>query len=433
MGTVRDFVRVWRGLSYALRLPPALRPDALREFWATKFRLMLWDPHTAPPPYPLASWLHDSKQFFWLTLAPLYRVLDTHFPGIAYPALGPCTRDGHPACPPNCPDHLLPPVIPEVLWAQLGWPISDHPRAKHLVLSNYSVKLGTRVLSLVHDRSRQEAHRTYISLALTLGWRHDPALLPSDWLRHLRASFRLAWSLPWDNKHKEVFWRLAVDGIPGCSSRTVWTCPCCPCVAPLNHTRAHAFWDCPIAASVLDILQSELGAWAPSLTNRPAASGLRSRLHQPVSLSPSAPPVVGPPFLLSRAAVWLCRPPLPSIHAGVWCVVCLAAIAAMDHGRRTLYRLLQRHGSLSPAHLSGPRQRTLFQVWGHASVPAPPQSIVATACLLAQADFWGRLHSFVSLGMAPAQWAAGVGPCHPFLSHAGRRLSPRAPFPVDPG
>ena len=48
-------------------------------------------------------------------------------------------------------------------------------------------------------------------------------------------------------------------------------------------------------------------------------------------LSPYAP--------LSRACLSLAQPPVPSMHAGVWQVVCMAALSAMAHGRQQVWRL----------------------------------------------------------------------------------------------
>ena len=69
--------------------------------------------------------------------------------------------------------------------------------------------------------------------------------------------------------------------------------------------RQHAFWSCPIAMAIRREITS--------------------------CLSPETE--------LSRANVWLLRPP-PLIHGGVWVIVEAAALSAMDMGRRAMSHAL---------------------------------------------------------------------------------------------
>jgi hypothetical protein len=94
-------------------------------------------------------------------------------------------------------------------------------------------------------------------------------------------------------------------------------------------------------------------------------------------------------------------------HAAVWALVCLAAVAAMDHGRAFLWLL----------HLQAGRSRD----------PLPPQQ-VARVCASAVAHFCRALHDFAAHGDAPARlWQ--LPPGHPFLDQApgAERLRVRLP------
>ena len=91
-----------------------------------------------------------------------------------------------------------------------------------------------------------------------------------------------------------------------------------------------------------------------------------------------------------RAALWLVRPPAGVVQP-VWDVVCLAALSAMDLGR----------------------QRVVMA--GLAARCALPSAQVLRIGTSVVADFWGRLQSFVSLGVRPSDWDS-VPLAHPFLA-----------------
>ena len=100
----------------------------------------------------------------------------------------------------------------------------------------------------------------------------------------------------------------------------------------------------------------------------------------------AAQPLAAP---LSVASIWLARPP-PAVHRGVWEVACLAAVAAMDHGRRRMY-----------AMSTGP----------------PPAAPLHTICARsAVARFWELLADFVVLGCAPGAWRTCLSSTHPFVA-----------------
>ena len=101
---------------------------------------------------------------------------------------------------------------------------------------------------------------------------------------------------------------------------------------------------------------------------------------------------------VSRAQLWLVQAP-ERLDAAVWDVVCLAALSAMEFGRRRL-------------------------AVGRGLVGAVP---VAVAAAGAVADFWGRLSGFVALRVVPRGWGS-VPADHPFLGRvSGASLVLRVP------
>jgi len=124
--------------------------------------------------------------------------------------------------------------------------------------------------------------------------------------------------------------------------------------------RMHHFWDCVVVQGLRDALAEVLVGWAGG-----AAAGLL------------------------RRHLWLAEAP-PTLHQGVWDVVCLACLSALETGRQALYAARSESGCVA--------QGALRRV---------------TAAVVA--DFWARLRSFATLGVRPRGWHdVPVG--HPFLS-----------------
>ena len=90
--------------------------------------------------------------------------------------------------------------------------------------------------------------------------------------------------------------------------------------------------------------------------------------------------------------MWLPTSPA-GVYAGVWDVVCLAALAAMDKGRR-----LMAAAFFDPA-------------------PPPPAALVARSIRAARAHFWCALADFVALQRVPAAWRQRCPPTHPFICY----------------
>ena len=131
-----------------------------------------------------------------------------------------------------------------------------------------------------------------------------------------------------------------------------------PPAAPPGHAdpRQHHFWECPVAVAVRAALQPFVAGGAP----------------------------------LTREHVWLATAP-PGWAQCAWDVVALAAIAAMDAGRR-----------------AGLRKRR----------PAgPPAAAADAASLRAVTQLWAALQDFTELGLPQRrrrEWLA-LRPDHPVL------------------
>ena len=144
-----------------------------------------------------------------------------------------------------------------------------------------------------------------------------PRTLP---LARLHAAFVHTWRLPCPNALKQILWILAVDGVPGSRNPA---CRFCPSQAetPSTHTnspRLHCFWQCSVAMVVRQEIDNALAVWCPTHT------------------------------AVSRRALWLLEAPptSPTLHENVWTVVCLAALEAVEHSRRAVWRA-HSHSQLS--------------------------------------------------------------------------------------
>ena len=171
------------------------------------------------------------------------------------------------------------------------------------------------------------------------------------------------WRLPWHNQHKEVFWRLTLDALPT-AARLHNASSACVCGAP-GPNWLHHFWSCPVAVSLLAVLTDHL----------------QSRDMLPVPLLP--------------LHVLLAQPPSSRLHAGVWRVLCLAFVCALDHVRKAACAI------------------------GLAGVPSVPPSAPDTSVPLminrAIARFWDLLTEFCVLNAAPDSWQHSVVASHPFF------------------
>jgi hypothetical protein len=131
--------------------------------------------------------------------------------------------------------------------------------------------------------------------------------------------FGRLWHVPWKNGHKEVFWPLAVNGVRAAGAcQRYFSAPCsCGVMGSGAHgdserLRQHAFWECAIAQALRTQVQRGLGR-----------------------------------ALFQQLLLWLVDPP-PSVYDIVWRVVVLAAIWAIEQGRKRMWSLVHtpaRQGS----------------------------------------------------------------------------------------
>ena len=113
--------------------------------------------------------------------------------------------------------------------------------------------------------ARATAHERYVKEALGL----EPLQgLPNGALEALRGSLRRLWqSLKWENANKEIFWRLAVDGVPLPGNSHMRGAPVVACGCGsfsaghqgLGSPRQHHFWHCPVAQAVVGQVEARAG------------------------------------------------------------------------------------------------------------------------------------------------------------------------------
>lgn len=194
--------------------------------------------------------------------------------------------------------------------------------ATPLPLSSITVRAATAILTVPGSDWRANTYlRPFAAAAV------GAADLQAAPLPELQAALQRLWQLPWENGRKETFWRLAYDALPT-AARLHRDEPCACGTSGVRPDRHHHFWACPTARTVVDDITCSLAAAAPQ-----------------------------PPPALTTADLWLARSP-PGIHAGVWGVVSLAAVEAMDRGRRRLVAArLQQQRQQPPA--AGPQYRQL--------------------------------------------------------------------------
>ena len=254
-------------------------------------------------------------------------------------------------------------LLPRLLWRLPG---SNYG----VLLSRMRVRQATRAQLGPLLAARGEKQVAFLQEAYA-GAAPSPAQLDAA---SLYPVFQQLWSLPWENSRKEVYWRLTLDGLPTAARMHQGEGEPCNCGTRLPG-RPHHFWECPVAQAVVGELQRVIGPQAPQL---------------------------------SRAQVWLLQAP-QGIHGGVWGVVCLAAIIAMEKGRKLLTKWRLAGGQ------AGGAQQGARRGAGQQRPPPPLAQRLPAASRLAVATIWDCLQDFVGLGLAPAPWVAEVAADHPFL------------------
>ena len=216
-----------------------------------------------------------------------------------------------------------------------------------------TVKAGTLMQVSSAPSPQQDKLEAFVALANA-----DSGDASADSVRSL---LRRLWALPWDNHHKEVFWRLALNALPT-PERLHKADEVCGCGAVHGAGRAHLYHECAIVKPLWEAISAQFqGDWAL-------------------------------PAGLQRRHLWLAQRPISQLHQGVWDLVCLAAVCAMDHARRQWCARKER-GSL------------------------PGASMVDRIGRHAVANFWLNLGDICGLNMLPRRWREAVPAGHPFLSY----------------
>ena len=397
--TVADLVRIRRTLHAHARAVQGLQPAADPAVW----QRALWGGRTTDEAWrALQPTPHLAEAEACMRHPERLRIgvwaLCMYLPP-TWMALVGLPLHGHPAPDPPPPIPPVPPGSSRALSALLdtmGWHIPAQPGrpARFLSIRSLTVSDATTRLLRPTATARMAMQRRYVGTAHLL----QPAAGPSEpALQGLRQGLAALWRVRCSNEHKEILWRLTLQGVAGAGGhavpRTAVACPCsnfiCRPVGPDDRVacswlqQRHAFWTCPIAQSVVRAVQAVLRdahpAWAGPLT---------------------------------PSHLWLLQPPpIPMLQPVVWALVCAVALAAVDRGRRFLW------GRLGDTNVAGPQQLTLRQAWGldrqRAQAPAP---VLQQAQRRAVADLWFRLRDTAHFtSPVPKSWRSSVGPAHPFL------------------
>ena len=104
-------------------------------------------------------------------------------------------------------------------------------------------------------------------------------------------------------------------------------------------------------------------------------------------------------------------PPGPAVHAGLWAVVCLAALCAM---RRSF-------GHAAAAYL---RRRCRLEEGQLPPLPSEPGSARAVLSAAAVARFWDLLAEFCAVAKPPEDWVDALRAWHghPFFQMNGDHI-----------
>ena len=204
------------------------------------------------------------------------------------------------------------------------WTIGQkaHPMTK------YTVKLGTRLLSMGGQLERADAYYRWL-YALC-----GATEAPGSPLIHQHL-----WKLPMDNQWKEPFWHVSMGGFI-CSSGSK-PCACGMCETP---DILHHFKHCPVAAAVYGQISDE---------------SIHAEKVQ---------------FL-----VWTGTPP-QRMPKTIWLFICVSAVYAIDRGRRYMYKLkYHAAGPVPQADTISPKERpSPFRPSGISSISTPRKCLKAS-------------------------------------------------------
>jgi len=252
------------------------------------------------------------------------------------------------------------------------------------------VRKLTHMLMNPYKAARKIQHASFVREALGV-----PSHTDIDGQLHaFHSRLATSWDLHAPNSIKATLWQLAVNGIPGAHvPSSSWECPCHLHGGLPSTGRAHTFWDCPVAQAVRQQLTASLEGCD-----------------------------------VQRADVWTLSLPsaLPANHPlhacpNIWFLACMAAVAAMEFGRRVLWRARLGEwpdpGSRGLGLLSHRLPRAVVsQVIAPLVREGRDQALVAVSYLAVE-HFWWLLQEFTllqpSAGPPVGPWQGAVGT--PFL------------------
>lgn len=256
-----------------------------------------------------------------------------------------------------------------VIIPRLGWRLVclGH-KTRVIFVSNLRVRDATALQLSASQGERVKAHACFIHEAYERGGDAVCSLEEHGVLNRL---FVRCWGLCWENKKKEIFWRLAVDGVADGHRWINMSHNVCAC-GVVNPRRDHFFWGCPVAVAVVQ------------------------ELHKGC---------VGQPLLI-RANVWLMHCPV-GVPEESWVVACLAALNSMDVGRRKLLSLRLARVGVGVDAEYGARPSRVRQRGGVQS----NAERLEVAKGMAVSDFRARIADFMSFkGLQRVDfWGTGVG------------------------
>ena len=261
-----------------------------------------------------------------------------------------------------------------------------------------SVRWATRLQLADWRASVVQSHSHLVMGALALEpdlpLETDPTAIVQAAAAKLRLRLAPVWRLKWENKHKEVWWRLLLGGVVGAGGHGIalrsQRCPCGWTVPAglsdedaASAQRDHVFWFCPPAKAVRTWIAQSL----------PQGS------------------------LLHPRHLWLLQPP-PRVHHGVWWVVALAALTALDRARKYMWQSWK--AQQQQAHAGGLTQLTLAEAYGRAGLMPLPQaaprvSVEEAAARRAVAETAASILDFVNTGNLPHGWCDKLQPNHCFI------------------
>ena len=211
-----------------------------------------------------------------------------------------------------------PPPAPPPRWSAVleraGWKVPSvrsGAAPTTVSLSAFPVRKGTLILTRPFEDDRKPKLIAYADMARGAPVSpHSSSIPPAGDREGLHGQvlslLHRAWSLPPPHHAKTTLWLLVNDGFT--QFRISNPLPC-PCGCPGMPSPQHCFWECSAAQQVVAEIQEALCA-----------------------AEPGAPTI-------TRWALWMAAPPAPMqplLHLGVWTATTVAALAAMEVGRRQL-------------------------------------------------------------------------------------------------